>query len=72
MPVSADLEKMHAPAFALYRAALAEVERSRGVRVLRATRPAVGLGDDDFADPIHLNAAGAAKLSAWLRNEIER
>jgi hypothetical protein len=72
MPVSADLEHgQHAPAFALYRAALAEVELARGVRVLRASREAVGLGDEHFADLIHLNAAGAGRLSRWLRGQLD-
>lgn len=72
MPVSDHLEEtLHPEAFATYRAALAEVERRRGVTVLRASRRAVGLGDDDFADQIHLNAGGTAKLSAWLRRQLE-
>jgi hypothetical protein len=70
MPVSEDLSKKHAEAFAAYDRALAEVERTRGVAVLRASRQALGLGDDDFADMIHLNAAGTAKLSAWLRARL--
>jgi hypothetical protein len=73
MPVSDHLEEtMHAQAFAAYRKALAEVEHSRNVRVLRATRAAVGLTDTDFADLIHLNNRGAARLSAWLRQELAR
>jgi len=71
MPVSADLEEVIYPAaFVAYRAALAGVERRRGVTVLRATRQAVGLTDDDFADLIHLNAAGTARLSRWLRQAL--
>jgi hypothetical protein len=70
MPVSADLEQMHAPAFAAYRAALAEVERTRGVRVLWASRAAVGLSEEHFADLIHLNAAGTPRLSQWLRASL--
>jgi hypothetical protein len=71
MPATADLEeKMHREAYATYHDALAQVERSRGVRVLRASRAAVGLSDDDFADLIHLNASGSARLSAWLRREL--
>jgi hypothetical protein len=71
LPVPADLEeRLYPQVFASYRAALAEVERTRGVRVLHATRPAVGLTDADFADQIHLNASGAARLSAWLRSRL--
>jgi hypothetical protein len=72
MPVSADLEERFHPAeFAAYRDALAGVEHGRGVRVLRASREAVGLSDADFADLIHLNADGAARFSAWLRGRLE-
>jgi hypothetical protein len=71
MPVTADLEEQLYPReFAAYRAALAEVERTRGVRVLRAGRAAVGLDDRHFADLIHLNADGAARLSRWIRAEL--
>ena len=71
MPVSADLEERLFPqAFACYQAALAELERTRGVWVLRASRAAVGLDDADFADLIHLNRSGTARLSAWLRKEL--
>jgi hypothetical protein len=72
MPVPAHLDEvMHREAFVAYRAALAEVGRRRGVTVLRASPQAVGLGDDDFADLIHLNARGTAKLSAWLRGQLQ-
>jgi len=72
MPVSADLETgTYAAAFAHYRAALAEVEPQRGVRVLRGSRTAVGLGDEHFADLIHMNAAGATRFSRWLREQLE-
>jgi hypothetical protein len=72
LPVPADLEERLFPReFAEYRAVLEEVERSRGVRVVRASRAAVGLDDADFADLIHLNAAGAARLSSWLRHCLE-
>jgi hypothetical protein len=72
MPVSADLDEIRSPeVFARYRQALAEVERVEGVRVLRASRAAVGLGDEDFGDLIHLNARGSARFSAWLRRQLE-
>ncbi|HEY8504956.1 MAG TPA: hypothetical protein VIL46_10265, partial [Gemmataceae bacterium] len=72
MPVTADLEeKLYPDAFRQYRAALAEVERARGVRVLWASRAAVGLGDRHFSDMIHLNGDGAARLSRWIRERLE-
>ncbi len=72
MPTTADLEARHPAEFAQYRARLTEVETARGVLVLRATREAVGLGDQHFADLIHPNAAGATVLSAWVKRELER
>jgi hypothetical protein len=73
MPVTADLEEIHfAPAFAQYRTALRDVAAKRGVRLLSASRQSVGLTDADFADLIHLNAEGAARLSTWLRDRLER
>jgi len=72
LPVSADLEERMCPGpFATYHSALAEVERTRGVRVLRATRAATGIGDADFADWVHLNADGMARLTRWVRQELE-
>lgn len=68
MPVTADLEAKYAAAVAEFRTRLAEVESRRGVKVVRATRDAVGLGDGDFADLIHLNHIGAKKLSTWVRD----
>jgi hypothetical protein len=71
MPVSQDLEeRLHPREFAQYRAALAKLEKSRGVRVLHARRAAVGLTDADFGDLIHLNAQGTALLSRWLRQQL--
>lgn len=70
MPVTADLEAKYPAAWAEYRDRLAELERDRGLRVVRATREAVGLGDEHFADLIHLNRAGAAMLSAWVRDKL--
>jgi hypothetical protein len=68
LPVPADLEeRMYPKEFSAYRLALAGVAEARRVPVLCATRAAVGLNDADFSDLIHLNAAGAARLSAWLR-----
>jgi len=66
MPVTQDLESIHAAEFAEYRSRLAEVERDRGVQVIRATRAAVGLTDWHFADLIHLNRDGAKRFSEWL------
>jgi hypothetical protein len=72
MPVSADLEeRLYPQVFAGFRTVLGDVQQQRGVRVLRASRSAVGLSDADFADLIHLNAHGTARLSAWLRHALE-
>ena len=72
MPVSGDLEERRSPqVFALYHQVLADVERAEGVRVIRASRAAVGLGDEDFADLVHLNAQGSARFSRWLRRQLE-
>ena len=70
MPVTADLEARYSDAFSEYRARLVEWETSRHLTVLRATRDAVGLADEDFADVIHLNAGGAEKFTAWLRTRL--
>ncbi|MCS6850793.1 MAG: hypothetical protein NZ700_06450 [Gemmataceae bacterium] len=73
MPVTAELEEVRfRREFAAYRAALAELEAGRSVTVLRATREATGIGDADFADLIHLNARGTARLSAWIRQQLVR
>jgi hypothetical protein len=72
MPVSADLEeRMHPREFAEYRALLADVGRQDHVPVLHAGRAALGLDDTDFADVVHLNGRGTARLSAWLRRQLE-
>jgi hypothetical protein len=72
MPVSADLEvRLHPREFARYRTVLAEVGRQRGVPVLHAGRDDLGLDDTHFADLVHLNARGAAQMSAWLRRQLE-
>lgn len=71
MPVPAELdEQMHPQAFVTYRAALREVSQQRRVPLLWANRTATGIGDPDFADRIHLNAQGTARLSSWLRTEL--
>ena len=70
MPVTADLETRHPAAFAGYRTRLAEVERDRGVAVLRGV--GAGLTDAAFADLIHLNRGGAARLSDALRAALGR
>jgi hypothetical protein len=73
MPVTADLEeRMHPQEFASYRAVLAQLERDRGVRVVRARRADLGLSDADFADLIHLNVRGSTRFSSWLREELTR
>jgi hypothetical protein len=71
MPVPADLdERLFPREFAAYRAFLVELEQSRGVRVLRPTRAALGLTDAHFADLVHLNGHGKARLSVWLRRTL--
>jgi lysophospholipase L1-like esterase len=72
VPVPADLDgRLYPREYAAYRAALAAVARDHGVPLLYATRETVGLTDADFADMIHLNSDGAARLSAWLRARLE-
>jgi hypothetical protein len=71
MPVPRRLEEeLHPQAFALYRTALEQTARERSVPVLWARRSTVGMDDGDFADMIHLNARGTAKLSVWLCNAL--
>ncbi len=70
LPTSADLERKFPEAFAAFRARLREIERDRQVRVLRPTRAQLGLEERHYADIIHLNADGAAVLTAWLRREL--
>ncbi|MDB5308727.1 MAG: hypothetical protein JWO38_2929 [Gemmataceae bacterium] len=72
MPVTADLEAMYPAEFAEYRARLAEVEQGAGLRVIRASRAAVGLTDTHFADLIHMNREGAKVFSGWVRSELGR
>ncbi len=73
MPVPADLDqRLYPHEFAEYRAMLAAAAKAHGIRVLYATREAVGLTDADFGDIIHLNSAGAERLSAWLRRQLEQ
>jgi len=69
VPVTADLEAAFPAAFAEYRTRLAELERDRGVRVIR---PDAGLTDADFADVVHLNRTGAARLSNQVRDALAR
>ncbi len=71
MPTTADLEARHPAEFAEYRERLTEVERERGVRVIRATRDATGLSDEHFADLIHLNRPGAIRFSTWLGQALK-
>jgi hypothetical protein len=70
MPVTADLEAMYGKEFSEYRTRLAEVERDRRVKVIHATRDAVGLGDGHFADLIHMNRDGATVFSDWLSSRL--
>jgi hypothetical protein len=70
VPTTADLQAKYAAEFAEYRARLAEVERTRGLTVIRDTRGA-GLTDEHFADLIHMTPAGCHRFSAWLRTKLE-
>lgn len=72
VPVTADLEARYPAAFAEYRGRLTELERDRGVTVLRLTRAVAGLTDAEFGDVIHLNRAGAARLSDRVRADLAR
>jgi hypothetical protein len=72
MPVTEELEEIrHPEIFAQYRATLADVARERGVRVIWASRQAVGLEVAHFADLIHLNEAGSQRLADWVRRQLD-
>jgi hypothetical protein len=72
MPVVEDLSRrLYRREFANYRAALAEMQKVRGVRVIWEARRGAGLTDHDFADPLHLNVDGARKFSRWLRARLD-
>jgi hypothetical protein len=70
VPVTADLEARYTKEFAEYRGRLVELERERGVFVIRATREAIGLNDEHFADVIHMNREGARRFSDWLKQRL--
>lgn len=72
MPTTAELEQRHPAEFAEFRARLAEVERTRRVTVIRASRAATGMDDSHFADLIHMNYLGTEWFSDWLRKELTR
>jgi len=72
MPTAAELEARHPAEFAEFRARLAEVERTRRVTVIRASRAATGMDDSHFADLIHMNYLGTEWFSDWLRKELSR
>lgn len=72
LPVPPDLdERLYPREYGRYRAALAETAARFKVPLIAASRDVVGLTDADYSDLIHLNAAGAARLSAWLRDRID-
>lgn len=72
LPVPSDLdERLYPREYGRYRAALARTASQFGVPLLSPSRQAVGLGDAEYSDLIHLNAAGAARLSTWLRAAID-
>ncbi|OWK36361.1 hypothetical protein [Fimbriiglobus ruber] len=70
MPVTEDLETRYPAVLAEYHRRLDELEAERKIVVWRASRQAVGLDDTQFADIIHLNGSGAARLSGWLRARL--
>jgi hypothetical protein len=71
MPVTPELDEQRYPReFATYRAALADLKRERHVTVLRASRKTLALDDSHFADWVHLNGRGGARLGAWLRQQL--
>jgi hypothetical protein len=72
MPKTADLDQRHPAEFVEFRQRLKEIERDRGLTVLRASRDATGLGDEHFADLIHLNLSGCERLTGWVRGELDR
>jgi hypothetical protein len=72
MPTTAELEERHPAEFAEFRDRLAEVERTRRVTVIRASRAATRMDDSHFADLIHMNYLGTEWFSDWLRAELTR
>ena len=72
MPVTADLEARFPNQVAQGRGLMARLRAEPGVRFVPATRGEVGLTDHDFADLIHLNRGGAAKLSRYVRDELAK
>ena len=71
MPVTADLEARYPEIYRRYREMLDELERVRGVRIIRTDRRTIGLDDSHFADLIHLNSDGATRFSGWLRRQLD-
>ena len=72
VPFSADIEERAYPKeFAAYRATLTGAARRRGVKMLWPSRAELGLTDAHFTDACHLNADGAVRLSAWVRQRLE-
>lgn len=71
IPVTQYLEDRHPGVYPKFRSALADYAKEHGVRVIPCSRSIAGLTDADFGDLTHLNAAGARKLSDWLRTELE-
>ena len=70
MPVTRDLENRFPTQVADGRKLMAELKRDTGIRFVSATRDEVGLSDHDFADLIHLNRVGAAKLSTFVHDQL--
>ena len=72
MPYTADFETRFAARLAEFRTRITAWETERGWTILRATREALQLTDADFGDFVHLNRGGAAKLTTWLKVELQR
>ena len=70
MPVTADLEARFPAQVAEGQTLLARLRTDASVHYVSATRAEVGLTDHDFADLIHLNRGGAAKLSRFVRDRL--
>jgi len=72
MPTTADLEARHPAEFSEYRDRVRAFAMERRLPIVSANRESTGLNDAHFADLIHLNRAGADRLSAWIGSELTR
>lgn len=71
MPLTKDLEDRHDSEVRQFREVLRQLCSEKKIPRLVATRTATELDDRHFADLIHLNSAGAERLSRWLKSELE-